>query len=75
MIHAHLKDAARDPKTGEMDSVEVGTGIIDWQGQLQAFIDDGYQGHLTLETQCNGVALQHRLCQMQVNFCPNQIHL
>ena len=50
MIHAHLKDAARDPKTGEMDSVEVGTGIIDWQGQLQAFIDDGYQGHLTLET-------------------------
>ena len=50
MIHAHLKDAARDPETGEMDSVEVGTGIIDWQGQLQAFIDDGYQGHLTLAT-------------------------
>ena len=50
MIHAHLKDAARNPKTGEMESVEVGTGIIDWQGQLQAFVDDGYEGHLTLET-------------------------
>ena len=50
MIHAHLKDAARDPKTGAMESVEVGTGIIDWQGQLQAFVDDGYEGHLTLET-------------------------
>lgn len=33
MIHAHLKDAAHNPETGEMDSVEVGTGIIDWQGK------------------------------------------
>ena len=50
MIHAHLKDAAPSPDTGEMESVPVGDGIIDWQGQLQAFIDDGYQGHLCLET-------------------------
>ena len=50
MIHAHLKDAAPNPDTGEMESVPVGDGVIDWQGQLQAFIDDGYDGHLCLET-------------------------
>ena len=50
MIHAHLKDAAPNPDNGEMESVPVGDGIIDWQGQLQAFVDDGYEGHLCLET-------------------------
>ena len=50
MIHAHLKDAGPNPDTGEMESVPVGDGIIDWQGQLQAFVDEGYEGHLTLET-------------------------
>ncbi len=50
MIHAHLKDAGKNPETGEMESVPVGEGVIDWQGQLQAFVDDGYEGHLCLET-------------------------
>lgn len=50
MIHAHLKDAAPNSETGEIESVPVGDGIIDWQGQLQAFVDDGYDGHLCLET-------------------------
>ncbi len=50
MIHAHLKDAAPNPQTGKMESVPVGDGIIDWQGQLQAYADDGYEGHLCLET-------------------------
>lgn len=50
MLHAHLKDAGANPDTGEMESVPVGEGIIDWQGQLQAFVNDGYEGHLCLET-------------------------
>lgn len=50
IVHAHMKDAGRNAETGKMESVEVGTGVIDWQGQLQAFVDDGYDGHLTLET-------------------------
>ena len=50
MAHAHLKDAALNEETDEMESVPVGEGIIDWPGQLQAYIDDGYEGHLTLET-------------------------
>ena len=50
MVHAHLKDAALNEETNEMESVPVGEGIIDWPGQLQAYVDDGYEGHLTLET-------------------------
>ena len=50
MVHAHLKDAGKNPETGELESVEVGEGVIDWRGQLQAFVDDGYEGHLCLET-------------------------
>ena len=50
MAHAHLKDAGKNPETGELESVPVGEGVVDWQGQLQAFVDDGYEGHLCLET-------------------------
>jgi len=50
MIHAHAKDAAPNPQTGEMESVPVGNGIIGWQEQLQGLVDDGYDGHLCLET-------------------------
>ena len=50
MVHAHLKDAGMNPATGKVECVPVGEGTIDWQGQLQAFVDDGYEGHLCLET-------------------------
>ena len=50
MVHAHLKDAGRNSETGAMDSVPVGEGVVDWGGQLQAFVDDGYDGFLCLET-------------------------
>ncbi len=50
MVHAHLKDAGKNPETGRLESVPVGEGVVDWQGQLQAFVDDGYEGHLCLET-------------------------
>jgi sugar phosphate isomerase/epimerase len=50
MVHAHLKDAGKNPATGKIECVPVGEGVIDWQGQLQAFVDDGYEGHLCLET-------------------------
>ncbi len=49
MVHGHIKDAGED-ENGEMTSVPVGDGVIGWQDQLQAYVDDGYEGHLTLET-------------------------
>ena len=50
MVHTHLKDAGRNPETGELESVPVGEGVVDWPGQLQALVDDGYNGYICLET-------------------------
>ena len=50
MVHVHVKDAAKNRETGKMESVAVGEGLIDWQNQLQALVDDGYDGYLSLET-------------------------
>lgn len=50
MIHGHIKDAKPDPETGEMDSVPIGDGLVNWKAQLQGYVDDGYDGHLCLET-------------------------
>lgn len=45
LIHVHLKDV-----DGEGNWTKVGTGIIDYRGQLRALADDGYGGVLSLET-------------------------
>jgi sugar phosphate isomerase/epimerase len=49
MIHCHAKDAAPNPE-GKLDPVPVGTGIIDWKGQIKELLDSGYEGYLSLET-------------------------
>jgi L-ribulose-5-phosphate 3-epimerase len=45
VTHVHLKDV-----DGEGNWTKVGTGIIDYHGQLQALVEDGYAGVLSLET-------------------------
>jgi len=50
MVHLHLKDAVRDPETGESHCVAVGEGVIDYRGQLRALLASGYQGAVSLET-------------------------
>jgi L-ribulose-5-phosphate 3-epimerase len=45
VIHVHLKDV-----DGEGNWTKVGTGVIDFRGQLRALADDGYRGVLSLET-------------------------
>ena len=49
MIHCHAKDSARG-EGGEIESVPVGTGMIDWKGQIKELLDSGYKGYLSLET-------------------------
>jgi len=49
MIHCHAKDAAVNSE-GKLESVPVGTGIIDWKGQIKELIDSNYKGYLSLET-------------------------
>lgn len=49
MIHGHMKDGARNAD-GKMESVPVGEGLIDWNGQFRRYVEDGYDGYLCLET-------------------------
>ncbi len=45
VTHVHLKDV-----DSEGNWSKVGTGVIDYPGQLRALADDGYEGVLSLET-------------------------
>ena len=59
--HVHVKDVKRDPASGQLTWAPVGSGIIDWRGQLRALKESGYTGTLSLETHFrpNGNALEN----------------
>lgn len=57
IVHVHIKDARISPETGEPECVPVGEGDINYKGQLQALVDDGYEGYISLETHWRPVAL------------------
>lgn len=48
--HIHVKDVKRDPASGQLTWAPVGSGIIDWAGQLKALKDAQYTGTLLIET-------------------------
>ncbi len=51
LIHVHIKDAVRDDSPEGARCVPVGIGgYIDYHAQLQALVDDGYEGSCSLET-------------------------
>ena len=49
IAHVHVKDAIRDPQTGQPHWVALGTGEVDLRGQLRALKADGYKGVITME--------------------------
>jgi L-ribulose-5-phosphate 3-epimerase len=49
-LHMHVKDAERDPATGKTRWLPVGRGSVDFHGQFQALLRDGYHGTMSLET-------------------------
>lgn len=48
--HMHIKDAGKDPKTGKLRWLPVGSGTIDFRGQFKALRDDHYSETISLET-------------------------
>ncbi|MBN1459660.1 MAG: sugar phosphate isomerase/epimerase [Armatimonadetes bacterium] len=50
VVHVHVKDAVRNPKTNTPALTAVGEGQIDWPGQLRALLASDYQGYASLET-------------------------
>ncbi len=53
IAHVHCKDAVVKPD-GTTEWAAMGTGVIDWVGQLRALKRDGYRGVLSLETHWRG---------------------
>jgi sugar phosphate isomerase/epimerase len=51
--HCHCKDVVRGPN-GKPAWAPVGGGVVDWKGQIQALIDDGFHNTLSLETHWRG---------------------
>jgi len=54
IVHVHAKDCHMEghkPVWGPL-----GTRKVDWRGQIEALIADGYQGYLSLETHWSGPA-------------------
>lgn len=51
--HMHLKDVKRKAD-GDYDWECMGRGMIDYVGQFQAMMRDGYHGTMSLETHWNG---------------------
>jgi sugar phosphate isomerase/epimerase len=49
IVHVRIKDMKRLPN-GTSEGVRLGTGDVDYLGQLKALKHDGYQGYLSLET-------------------------
>lgn len=50
ILHMHVKDVKRDPKTGKSEWQAMGKGEIDYVGQFKALARDGYRHVLSLET-------------------------
>lgn len=46
--HVHFKDAYTDAKTGAR--VFGSNGVLDWDGQIAALLEDGYEGFISVET-------------------------
>jgi sugar phosphate isomerase/epimerase len=47
IANIHIKDTQGDPSK---ECVLIGDGIVDWQGQLSALVNDGLLSHVTIET-------------------------
>jgi sugar phosphate isomerase/epimerase len=48
--HVHIKDGVRSGERGLPEFRAIGEGEVDYQNQLSALLDDGYDGFLSLET-------------------------
>jgi len=50
VAHLHIKDVRRSLHPSRLIWAPVGSGLIDWRGQLRALRDEKYSGTMSLET-------------------------
>jgi sugar phosphate isomerase/epimerase len=56
IVHVHAKDGVMPPGSDRMNWGDIGTGDVNWKGQLAALVADGYAGMVSLETHWGGPA-------------------
>ena len=54
VLHVHAKDGVMDYEADRMAWGDVGAGNVNWEGQLKALVEDGYDGLVSLETHWSG---------------------
>jgi sugar phosphate isomerase/epimerase len=52
IVHVHAKDC--EIRGYRPEWRPLGTGTVDWKGQIAALLRDGYRGHISLETHWSG---------------------
>jgi sugar phosphate isomerase/epimerase len=57
LSHVHFKDAKREGNQPAKTCIEIGTGQVDFPGQLALLKNSGYNGWVTLETHWRSIAL------------------
>jgi len=62
IVHVHVKDAAIDDE-GKRRVVPPGEGAVDWQGQVEALVADGYDGLMVIETHFTPKVAASRACK------------
>lgn len=57
ICNVHAKDS---PANSLVECVPIGEGMVDWQGQLRALVQDDLVSHITIETHCLPVVEKSR---------------
>ncbi len=57
LSHVHFKDAKREGNQPAKTCIEIGTGQVDFPGQVALLKGSGYEGWVTLETHWRSIAL------------------
>lgn len=59
--HMHLKDPARDPKSGEISTRAIGEGDVQIEPLMAALVRDGFTGAVSLETHYRREPMDHEV--------------
>lgn len=61
IIHLHIKDSKRT-HDNRYRFVDLGEGEINWKGQIEALIKDGFKGYYTVETHFRPLVKTSKVC-------------
>ena len=73
--HLHIKDAREIKGEKKYEFVTVGGGALDWRGQIEALVRDGFNGYYTVETHFRSKVKASKACLASVREILSQFTL